>query len=145
MDRDQNTFRIKLSQNGVNVLSTNDQTISERQINILSTDMDKMRLRKKCFSEFDHFFENNLLKILDVCDTEKQMDILFSLSAKLIESSQTLCLHLIEEKCDQQTIEIVEPTIKKCFDYVQQKIDAYKTNKLRLREFKKNPRFVAPE
>lgn len=145
MDRKENTFRIKLSKNGVNVLSTIDQPIHERQIDILSTDMDKMRLRKKCFSEFDHFFENTVQNILDVCDTEKQMDILFSSSAKLIESSKRLCLHLIEEKCDQSTIEIVEPSIKKCFDYVQQKIDAYKTYKLRLREFKNNPRFVEPE
>lgn len=145
MDRDQNTFRVKLSKNCVNVLSTCDETNYERQINILSTDMDNMQLRKKCFSEFDQFFENSLLRILDACDTEKQMNILFSLSAKLIESSQTLCLHLLKEKCDQQTIENVEPAIKKCFDYVQQKIDAYKTYKLRLREFKKNPRFVEPE
>lgn len=142
---EENTFRIKLTTDGVKMLSVNEKHNNDRQINLLSADEGKFTLRKQCFREFDEFFDEFIFDVLNTCETEKQMNTFFALSIKLVESSQRLGLHLFDEQCNQSQLERIEPIMNKCSEYIQKKLNSYKTSKLRLREFKKKPMFVEPE
>lgn len=52
---------------------------------------------------------------------------------------------MLEDEFNQFELDKIEPIMKRCFEYVCQKLDSHKTTKLRLREFKKNQMFVEPE
>lgn len=145
MDQGAYTFRVKLVNNEAIILSKSDQADNQVHVNVKRNEKDKIRLRKQCFIEFDEFINGYLSDILNVCATEKQMNTTFSLNEKLIESTQRLCLQLLKEKCSSFEFEKVESVIKQCFVFVQEKQSAYKTSKLRLRELKKNPKYVQPK
>lgn len=146
MDREQGTFRIKLTKDGVKVVSTDEEPKNiEQTVNVLCSEMDNFTLRKQCFQEFDELFDSFLSEILTVCDKQKQIDSSFVLISKLIKNVHKMEMELLREQVSRPEVEKIEPILNKCFEYVNKRISCHKTNKLRLREYRKNPMFVEPE
>lgn len=100
-----------------------------------------VRIRKKCYQEFDDFFDTFYHKVFDTRTTIAERNMLFELTSEMIQQYAILLLCLMQEdgKAEYSSV------INECTTYVKEKIACYETQKKRLAELKQNKLYVAPE
>lgn len=140
--RDKNVSRVQKTETGVKTepVVMNHGTKTKVPVHI-EVDEAGVKIRKKCYQDFDGFFDSFCHKVLDTRTTIAERSMLFELTSEMIQQYANLLLCVMQENGKAEYSEV----IIECTTYVKEKMALYETQKKRLAIVKQNKLYVAPE